>query len=111
MSALKNLYRLDLKSGDLYYIYEIIQRQKHSDLLEVWVDVSSVYSAAGRLTYIPLNEHNPFVFLETQQDTSIDSLYWFRVITRDGYVGWFGLCDGDMPALMLCFKKAKVPSE
>lgn len=101
--------RTELEIGELYYVYQSINRNLPSDSLTLWKFGPKVIGILDDpLEMIYFNEFNPFVILSITQDPYIDSTYWYKVITKYGTMGFVFLDDTDMEVLHLWFKKPKV---
>lgn len=116
MATVNNLSRKDLITGNLYYIHERIRiKNNFSDSIIVWKVGSDLDSERGSkdiaVGNIWMNAHNPFMFLETREDIELPSTYWYKVVTKDGVVGWFAIDDEDMRLLHLAYREAIVPSD
>jgi len=108
------LDRKSLQIGNLYYIDEKL-KSKFSDSLIVWKTGPALDSFLGEkdiyLDTIYMNIHNPFVLLEIRKDDDQFSTYWYRVLTKNGKMGWFAIDDEDMMILRISFKEAQIPDE
>lgn len=116
MANASNLSRKDLRVGNLYYIYERIKiKNNFSDSIVIWKVGPDLEPQQGgndvALDKIWMNAHNPFMLLETREDSDLPSTYWYKVITKDGILGWFAIDDEDMRLLHLSYREAIIPSE
>lgn len=116
MSIKQDLYRVDLSVGGLYYLHEKIKRKnKHSDHITVWKYGPELSNKEGikdkQVDVIWMNPLNPFVVLQLLQDVDLFSTFWYKVITKDGNIGWLALDDEDIQLLHLCFREAEVPED
>jgi hypothetical protein len=109
--------RESLVVGDLYYLHNSIKVRDGllSDSFTVWSNDESIHITNShnnrRVDTVWANEHNPFVFLETKEDKNIDSTYWYRILTKNGTIGWICLDDCDMQIFHIEFRKGILPSE
>ena len=111
-----DLFRKGLKVGNLYYIHERMRlKSVSSDSVVLWklgpdLNENQIYkdSPVGNFW---MNLYNPFMLLEIREDSDLATTFWYKVITKDGIVGWFAIDDEDMKLLHLSFREAVVPSE
>ena len=116
MANALSLSRKDLKVGNLYYIHERIKiKNNFSDSIVIWKTGPDLEPEQGHkdipLSKIWMNAHNPFMLLETREDPDLPSTYWYKIITKDGILGWFAIDDEDMRLLHLSYREAIIPSD
>ena len=105
--AIKKLLRKDLKEGQLYY-----SRRKYykNDYLIIW-EVGPNYNNHNKkqqdieVEYVIMNEQGTFFLIEIIKDESLEKVYWYKILTQLGTVGYFFLGDEDFDALKLYFVK------
>ena len=104
--AIKKLLRKDLKQGQLYYC-----RRKYykKDYLIVW-ELGPHYNNRTNkryydveVDYSQMNEKGTFLLIEISQDGVLHDVYWYKVLTTSGNVGYFYLADDDFDKLKLYF--------
>lgn len=113
MSKLE-LYRQILQIGNLYYLDEKL-RGKYSESLNLWKVGPALQSFLGEkdvcVDVIYMNVHNPFVLLEIVRDIDYETIFWYKILTKNGKIGWFAIDDEDIKILHLCFREAVVPNK
>lgn len=116
MAKKLELYRESLNLGDLYYLDEKIKMKgRFSDSLILWKEGPGLAADLGHkdnhIDTVYMNVHNPFVLLEVIKDEEQFSTYWYRILTKNGQIGWFALDDEDIQLLHLCFREAEIPDQ
>jgi len=106
--VIKKLLRKDLINGQLYYC-----RRKYykKDYLIIW-ELGPHYNNRTskryydvEVDYAQMNEKGTFFLIEISQDEVLDNVYWYKILTSSGNVGYFYLADDDFDKLKLYFVK------
>jgi hypothetical protein len=103
--AIKKLLRKDLIEGQLYYC-----RRKYykKDYLIIW-NLGPNYTSKSKhdteVDYIQMNKQGTFLLVEIIKDEILKNVYWYKVLTSFGSVGYFFLSDEDFDILKLYFVK------
>ena len=95
--------RINLKSGKLYWCSRH-QSYRMTDKLEVWkYAMDNDLEKNSIIDIVYTNDQNIFCFIETIQHDLDDSLWWHKIITSRGNVGYFLLGDEEFYYLGLNF--------
>jgi len=106
--VIKKLLRKDLINGQLYYC-----RRKYykKDYLIVWELGPNYNNRTSKrfydveVDYSQMNEKGTFLLIEISQDEILHDVYWYKILTASGNVGYFYLADDDFDKLKLYFVK------
>lgn len=99
--------RINLKKGKLYWCKR--NDAFPQDKLDViGCDPSSNNSFDHIIDMIYMNDQNIFCFIDAIQHQKDESLWWYKVITSRGNVGYFILGDEEFSYLGLQFVRVKI---
>ncbi len=103
--------RKNLKAGKLYWCRRC-DNYCTTDQLEIWKygpmsDEDLELDPNDIIDIVFMNDQSIFCFIEVVQHDQDDSLWWYKVITPGGSIGYFILGDEEFYALGLSFMRAK----
>ena len=105
-----NIKRKNLQIGKLYFLQ---RRNNLSDCLIIWkcgpeFSFDDVKNKEDQIDRIYLNKYNPFCFLGCypDMDLELDTTFWYKILTKQGKVGYFVLCDEELEGLGIKFYEA-----
>jgi hypothetical protein len=98
--------RINLKKGKLYWC------KRNDDYPQDKLDVVECDPLSGIdfnriIDMIYMNDQNIFCFIEAIQHHEDDSLWWYKVITSRGNIGYFILGDEEFSYLGIEFVRVK----
>jgi hypothetical protein len=95
--------RINLKSGKLYWCSRH-KSYRMTDKLEIWkYAMDNDLEKNNIIDIVYTNDQKIFCFIETIQHDLDDNLWWYKIITSRGNIGYFLLGDEDFNYLGLNF--------